>query len=213
MIQYRTYLPGDEQVIVELWNSCLETDPTTPKRFRRLVLLDANFDPEGLQLAFDGERLVGVLYGLRRKLPMLGTDLEDDNGWITFFFVDEVYRQKGVGAQLMKNADAFFKKHQRKSVFFASYAPNYIVPGIDKNYYPEGFPFLESQGFSTVYPCVAMDRNLVDFKISDDVKQLVKQRELEGYIFRRAEDRDLYDVIQFANDIFNPDWGRAISII
>ena len=41
MIQYRTYLPGDEQVIVELWNSCLETDPTTPKRFRRLVLLDA----------------------------------------------------------------------------------------------------------------------------------------------------------------------------
>lgn len=210
MITYRTYQSGDEKPIVALWNDCLETDPTNHARFRRLVLLDANFDPAGLQLAFDEERLVGVVYGLRRRLPMHGTDLEEDNGWITFFFVHPDYRRQGIGARLLANAMEFFKAHDRKNVFFASYAPNYIVPGIDAVHYPAGDAFLKDQGFNIVYPCVAMDRNLVEFKLSDAIKGLIKEREREGYTFRKANDRDLYDVIQFANDVFNPDWGRAI---
>jgi mycothiol synthase len=210
MIHYRTYQPGDEEKIVRLWNGCLEMDPINPKRFRHLILLDANFDPEGLQLAFDGGRLVGACYGLRRKLPMFGTDLEEENGWITFFFVSPDYRQQGIGRQLMAYVLEFFKKYKRKNIFFASYAPNYIVPGIDSEHYPSGKAFLQRQGFDEVYPCVAMDRNLVDFKLSDEMKTLVRVREAEGYTFRKAYDGDLYALIQFANDVFNPDWGRAI---
>ncbi|HET6872994.1 MAG TPA: GNAT family N-acetyltransferase [Sporolactobacillaceae bacterium] len=210
MITFRTYEPSDEAKIVGLWNTCLETDPTNLKRFRRLILLDANFDPKGLQVAFDGEQLVGALYGLRRLLPMYGTDLEEENGWITFFFVDANYRRQGIGETLLNNALDFFKEHNRKTIFFASYAPNYIVPGIDKENYPEAATFLEKQGFGTVYPCVAMDRNLVNFKLTEEVKALISEREAEGYSFRKAVDGDLYDVIQFANKVFNPDWGRAI---
>ena len=55
-----------------------------------------------------------------------------------------------------------------------------------------------------------MDRNLVDFNLSDDVKDLKAKREAEGYTFSLAEDKDLYEVVQFANEKFNPDWGRAI---
>ncbi|GGH76340.1 GNAT superfamily N-acetyltransferase [Pullulanibacillus pueri] len=210
MITYRTYEPGDEKQIVALWNETLEMDPTNPKRFRNLILLDANFDPTGLQLAFDDDKLIGALYGLHRKLPMYGLDLEAENGWITFFFVSPEYRLQGVGNQLLENAVQFFKEHGQTTIFFASYAPNYIVPGIDKENYPKAASFLESKGFKTVYPCVAMDRNLVSFKLSDEIKSLVKERENEGYSFRQANDGDLYNVVQFANEIFNPDWGRAI---
>lgn len=210
MTTYRYYQSGDEVQIVSLWNECLAKDPTTSKRFRNLVLLDANFDPEGMRLAFEEDRLVGCVYAVRRLLPMFGTDLEPDNGWVPFFFVDRNHRKSGVGAQLIKEATDFLKENDRKNVFFASYAPNYIMPGIDEEAYPEAFQFLTEQDFKTLYSPIAMDRNLVDFQFSRDMKNLKKKRESEGYSFGKAEDKDLYEVIQFANLKFNPDWGRAI---
>jgi GNAT superfamily N-acetyltransferase len=210
MVEYRHYQSGDEKQIVELWNQALWKDPITSKRFRNLVLLDANFDPAGMRLAFENHKLIGCVYAVRRLLPMFGTDLEPDNGWIPFFFVDKDYQRTGVGAQLMKEAVDFLKENNRKHVFFSSYAPNYIMPGIDEAAYPQAYQFLQTQGFTKLYSPIAMDRNLVDFKLSDDIKELVKQREEEGYTFTKAEDKDLYEVIQFANLKFNPDWGRAI---
>jgi mycothiol synthase len=210
MITYRSYQSADEAQIVSLWNKSLPKDPITPTRFRNLVLLDANFDPNGLCLAFDGETLVGCVYGLRRLLPMIGTELEEENGWITFFFVDPDYHQQGIGTELMKQVDLFFQANNRKSIFFASYAPNYILPGLDEEVYPAAYQFLQKLGFQKLYSPVAMDRNLLDFQLTDDIRQLKQAREAEGYTISTAQDKDLYEVIQFANNVFNPDWGRAI---
>ncbi|WP_042459393.1 GNAT family N-acetyltransferase [Neobacillus dielmonensis] len=210
MVFYRYYESGDERKIVDLWNETLTKDPITSKRFRNLVLLDANFDPKGLRLAVEDDRLVGCVYAVRRLLPMFGTDLEPENGWIPFFFVHPDYRGSRVGEALMKAAVDFLASEGRKHVFFASYAPNYILPGIDEQTYPEGFAFLLSQGFEKQYSPVAMDRSLVGYAPSEAVIKLKKQREQEGYSFATAQDQDLYEVIQFANLQFNPDWGRAI---
>ncbi|WP_066315558.1 GNAT family N-acetyltransferase [Bacillus sp. FJAT-29814] len=210
MITYRFYESGDEQNIVQLWNESLPQDPITSKRFRNLVLLDANFDPQGLRLAFQDDKLVGCVYAVRRLLPMAGTDLEPENGWIPFFFVHQDVRNSGVGETLMKAALDFLAAAGRKQVFFASYAPNYILPGIDEEAYPEGYAFLLRQGFERQYSPVAMDRSLVGYAPSDDIIELKGQREQEGYSFAAAKDQDLYEVIQFANNLFNPDWGRAI---
>lgn len=210
MTTYRHYQSGDEIQIVKLWNEALWKDPITPKRFRNLVLLDANFDPEGMRLAFDGEKLIGCVYAVRRLMPLSGDDLEPDNGWIPFFFVDEAHRKSSVGAKLVEDATEFLKNNGKKHVIFSAYAPNYIMPGIDEEAYPEAYEFLQSQGFNKLYSPVAMDRNIIDFKLSDDIKELVKQREADGYTFTLVKDKDLYEVIHFANTVFNPDWGRAI---
>ncbi|MCH1625958.1 GNAT family N-acetyltransferase [Ferdinandcohnia quinoae] len=210
MISYRYYKSGDEKQIVELWNESLRKDPITQIRFRNLVLLDANFDPKGMRVAFDEDKLIGCVYAVRRLLPMFGTDLEPENGWIPFFFVHSNYRNSGVGERLINDAIEFLAVEGRKNVFFSSYAPNYILPGIDEAAYPEGYKFLLNQGFVRQYSPVAMDRSLVGFSPAEDVMELKKQREQEGYSFTIAEDKDLYEVIQFANLKFNPDWGRAI---
>jgi mycothiol synthase len=207
---FRYYQSGDEKKIVELWNECLPKDPITSVRFRNLVLLDANFDPKGMRLAFHEDRLIGCVYAVRRLLPMFGVNLEPENGWIPFFFVKKEFRKLSVGAALFKEAVDVLASEGRKNVFFASYAPNYILPGIDEETYPAGFEFLQKLGFEKLYSPVAMDRNLIGFDIPTEVLELKKQRELEGYTFSSAEDKDLYEVIQFANTIFNPDWGRAI---
>lgn len=210
MISYRHYHPGDEQQIIALWNTCLRQDPISQGRFRRLILLDANFDPEGLQLAFEDDQLVGCVYAVRRLMPLSGADLEEENGWIPFFFVAESYRRKGVGTKLMQHAMQFLNKLGRKQVFFASYAPNYILPGIDEEAYPEAFHYLLAQGFEKQYSPVAMDRSLVGYSYPQEVEQLKQTRQAEGYTFTTLQDQDIYEAISFANNVFNPDWGRAI---
>ncbi|MBS4200823.1 GNAT family N-acetyltransferase [Bacillus sp. FJAT-49732] len=210
MITYRYYQSGDEIEIVCLWNESLLKDPINQKRFRNLVLLDANFDPEGMRLAFKNDKLVGCVYAVRRLLPMYGTDLEPDNGWIPFFFVHPDYRMSSIGTQLMKEAVRFLQSEGRTNIFFSSYAPNYILPGIDEEAYPGAYEFLQKQGFEKLYSPVAMDRSLVGYQVPEEVKALKKQRIEEGYSFSKAKDKDLYEVIRFANEVFNPDWGRAI---
>lgn len=208
----RGYRPGDEPRIVELWNRTLLLDPATAKRFRNLVLLDANFDPEGMRLAFDDEagKLVGCVYAVRRLLPMNGTELEPDHGWIPFFFVDPEAERQGIGSRLLDEAEGFLRGHGRKKLFFASYAPNYIVPGIDAAGYPKGAAFLRKNGFIKQYSAVAMDYSLVGYETPAEVAALKRQREAEGYVFRTARDEDLTELIRFNLDFFNPDWARAI---
>ena len=117
MISYRFYQSGDEKQIVNLWNVSLVKDPITPRRFRNQVLLDANFDPKGLRLAFEDDQLVGCVYAVRRLLPMYGTDLEPDNGWITFFFVHSNHRTSGIGRQLMNEALGFLQSEGSSNCF------------------------------------------------------------------------------------------------
>lgn len=100
-VTYRSYRPGDEAGIVTLWNDCLTADPVTRLRFRNLILLDPNFDPEGLRIAEEGGRIVGALYAVRRKLPMIGTELDPDHGWITFFGTVPSSRRQGVASRLL----------------------------------------------------------------------------------------------------------------
>jgi GNAT superfamily N-acetyltransferase len=207
----RTYQPGDEKAIVEAWQESLPHDPITPELFRAKVLLDANFDPEGAIVAVNEyNQVVGFTLALVRRLPMSGDDLEPENGWISTFFVHPRYRKQGIGTKMFQQAKSYINGKGRKHLFFASYAPNYFLPGIDEELYPEGYKFLLKHGFVKLYSPVAMDLSLVGFTIPDEVKQLKQTRELEGFRFTHAEDRHLYNLIQFANTVFNPDWGRAI---
>ncbi|KMK74993.1 GNAT family N-acetyltransferase [Alkalihalobacillus pseudalcaliphilus] len=209
MFTFRHYQSGDEKAIVELWNKTLKEDPITPKRFSHLVLLDANFDPVGLRLAFVKEKLIGVVYAVRRLVP-LGVNLETDNGWIPFFFVAEDYQKQDVASKLFHDAEFFLQELGRTSVFFASYAPNYILPGLDEEAYPSGYQFLLKQGFQKLYSPVAMDRSLIKWKPHKEIEQLKALRESEGFSFKQLENQDIYEIILFANQQFNPDWGRAI---
>lgn len=85
-----------------------------------------------------------------------------------------------------------------------------MLPGADAELYPAGFGLLQSMGFQTLYSPVAMDRTLVGYVTPPEVHGLRATRESEGYGFRHPADGELPELIRFAADVFNPDWGEAI---
>ncbi|MER6025681.1 GNAT family N-acetyltransferase [Streptomyces sp. NPDC001851] len=206
----RGFRSGDGPKLVETWRRSAPADPISPDRFRSLVLLDANFDPEGLRVAVDGDRVVGAAYAVRRLTPMTGTDLEPEQGWIPFFFVDPAARGRGLGRRLLTDALDWLQGHGRTRVDFSSYTPNYVLPGLDADTYPEAARLLASLGFRTLYEAAAMDRGLVGYRIPDEVASRLAELTACGHRFGTPLDDDLVELVALAGNHFNPDWARAI---
>ncbi|MEU4234695.1 GNAT family N-acetyltransferase [Nonomuraea sp. NPDC026600] len=211
MVTVRAFASGDETSLIDTWNRSMPGDPTTSGWFRDCVLLDPNFDPEGLRVAVIDGRVAGCAYAVRRLTPLApGTGLELETGWIPFFFVAPEHRRTGLGRWLLGEAIAFLEAQGRTRIDFSSYTPNYVLPGADAELYPDGFRLLGGLGFETLYSPVAMDRTLVGYATPDEVRALRAERESEGYEFRSPYDGELPELIRFAADVFNPDWGEAI---
>ncbi|MFJ3231188.1 GNAT family N-acetyltransferase [Streptomyces sp. NPDC086787] len=206
----RGFRAGDGPRLVESWRRSAPADPITADRFRSLVLLDANFDPEGLRVAMDGDRVVGAAYAVRRLTPMTGTDLEPRQGWIPFFFVDPAARGRGLGRRLLTEALDWLGGHGRTRVDFSSYTPNYILPGLDTATYPAAGGLLASLGFRTLYEAAAMDRSLVGYRLPEETALRLAELTARGHRFTTPSDDDLVDLVALAGHRFNPDWARAI---
>lgn len=211
MVTVRAFAAGDETGLVAAWNRSMPGDPTTSAWLRECVLLDPNFDPEGLRVAVVDGRVVGCAYGVRRLVPPApGTDLEPGTGWIPFFFVVPERRGRGLGRRLLGEVLEFLRERGRARVDFASYTPNYVLPGVDVELYPDGFGLLRGLGFETRSAPVAMGRTLVGHVTPGEVLRLRAAWESEGYVFRPPLDGELPELVTFAAGGFNPDWGEAI---
>ncbi|MEU3829141.1 GNAT family N-acetyltransferase [Streptomyces sp. NPDC029080] len=206
----RGFRAGDGPRLVEAWRRAAPADPITPDRFRSLVLLDANFDPEGLRIAAAGDRVLGAAYAVRRLRPMAGTDLEPEQGWIPFFFVDPAARGRGLGRRLLTDALDWLHRHGRTRVDFSSYTPNYVFPGLDTEAYPAAAGLLESLGFRTLYEAAAMDRGLVGYRVPEEVTSRLDALTARGHRFATPRDDDLVDLLALAGTHFGPDWACTI---
>ncbi|MFD2083109.1 Acetyltransferase (GNAT) family protein [Actinopolymorpha cephalotaxi] len=209
-MQIREFRPGDGPALVQAWRRAMPLDPITDTRFRDLVLLDANFDPDGLRIALDGDRLVGAAYAVRRRVAMVAGDLEPGTGWLPFFFVTPEARGAGVGRALVRGVLDWLRGQGAREVFFASYTPNYVLPGLDAEAYPEAAALLRGLGFERRSEAAAMDRSLVGHRMPDEIRARVDDLTAGGYRFGTPTGDDLVELLRLAGEEFNPDWARAI---
>ncbi|MCY0909486.1 MAG: GNAT family N-acetyltransferase [Sulfobacillus thermotolerans] len=206
----RPYQPGDDRALIDVWNRAAPYDGMTEERWRRKVLLDANFNPQGLLVAVQGAQIVGFVLAVVRRLPLYGQDLEPHNGWITAFGVDPHFRRQHIATALFSEAYEFFLRQGRSHVFFASYAPHYFVPGLDAVVYPEAQQFFQREGFRLLYTAAAMDKSLVTFRVDPDVRAVEKRLMEKGYTFQTLSTTTIWPLLRFVEQEFDPDWLRAV---
>jgi GNAT superfamily N-acetyltransferase len=209
-IEVRDFRVGDGPPLLAAWQRAVPYDALGPARFRTHVLLDENFDPRGLRVASADGEIVGAAYGVRRLVPLTGTDLEPDRGWIPFFFVAPGFRRHGLGRRLLTEVLDWLAGHGRTQVDFSSYTPHYILPGLDEDMYPEASRLLAALGFRSLGEAVAMDRTLVGYRVPEAVRAQAQNLMVRGYRFATPSDDDLVDLLHLAASAFAPDWAVVI---
>ncbi|WP_223692869.1 GNAT family N-acetyltransferase [Leifsonia poae] len=206
----RPFGPGDGPAIAEAWTAAAPADGITYERFRDMFLLDRNFDKDGLLVAEQNGAIVGAAYGVRRRIAADGADLEAGSGWIPFFFVVPGARRHGLGGELVRGVMDWLAGQGATTVYFSSYTPNYFLPGLDAERYPDASRLLASLGFTTQYESVAMDRSLNDYEFPERIRERVAALSADGWSFGSPTGDDLVDLIDIAGSRFNPDWARGI---
>lgn len=199
----------DTKALIALWNRSLPIDGINLDIFERKVLLDPNFDAEGLFIAKTASyELVGFVLGIVRRVPLEGVGLQEEIGWITAMGIDPTYRQQGVGTQLWKAVESFFKMRNRKTVAIATYAPNYFVPGIDVNAYPDSVKFYEKLGFKITARPLSMDAYIWQFTIPEKILATEKRLLQEGIRIQTYERKYLIPYLAFMRKDMPGDWLR-----
>lgn len=209
-IAIRDFQPGDGAAIPAAWTEAAPMDGITEHRFRDLILLDRNFDERGLFVAERDGRVIGAAYAVRRRVAHAGSDLEAHTGWIPFFFVSPGERRRGLGRDLVTTAIEWLRSHGAEHVVFSAYTPNYVLPGLDSERYPDAAALLASLGFERVEQPSAMDRSLIGYAMPNGVREQIASLREVGWTFDSPGTDDLVALVRIAGDRFNSDWARAI---
>ncbi|WP_205739837.1 GNAT family N-acetyltransferase [Georgenia sp. SYP-B2076] len=209
-VTLRSFAAGDARAMAEAWTEGAPQDGMTERRLRDLVLLDRNFDPDGLFVAQQGDRVVGSAYAVRRRVAHHGDDLQAGTGWIPYFFVVPSARGTGLGRRLVEAAMAWLRAQGAREVLFSSYTPNYVLPGLDAARYPAAERLLHALGFAEVERPSAMDLSLIGYQMPEEVRARVAALRGEGWHLGTPTNDDLVPLIRIAGESFSSDWARAI---
>ena len=206
----RTFRAGDGAKLAAAWTEAAPQDPITAGRFRDLILLDRNFDADGLFVAEQDNAVVGAAYAVRRRVAHDGADTEPERGWIPFFFVTPGARGAGLGRTLVTAALDWLRAQGVREVVYSAYTPNYVLPGLDTERYPEAAALLRSLGFETIERPSSMEMSLRGYRMPEAEREKAARLRAEGWYLGTLLDEDIVPLIDLAGSEFNSDWARAI---
>ena len=210
----RPYRGDDEATLIKLWNATMTHDRINESVLRTRVLLDANFSPDGLLVAESrtsgnaDRELCGFVLSLIRQVPLFSQGLEPDLGWITAFGVHPRYRKQGIGRQLFDVALARLADMGCKRILISPYTPNYFIPGVDMDAYPEAIAFLHATGWQTISTPISMHAELTGLQISHETLELEYRLVKDGIMVRPVQSADLPELMPFIAKHFGWDWFR-----
>ncbi len=206
------YSQKHEKEVVELWNNTLITDPITVQKFRKQALFDDNFDTELCFIAVEAHTVVGFLLATKRKFPYLERGLEPTRGWINVMFVDQACQRKGIGQQLIKEAESKLKSMGAETVTLGAYSPNYFFPGIDKDNYRSAIKFFDKMGYTAGKESYSMCKDLHGYKLSQEALDKLIKAKQAGFSFINFEYKYALELLEFLKLEFGGGWKRNALI-
>ncbi|GAU78852.1 GNAT family N-acetyltransferase [Fusibacter sp. 3D3] len=201
-----------EKEVVDLWNQTLVFDPITVYKFRKQILLDDNFDTELCFVAVEATHIVGFLLATKRKFPYLERGLEPTKGWINVMFVDQNYKQKGIGHHLVNHAEAKLKSMGVETVILGAYSPNYFFPGIDQDHYIAAISLFDKLGYQSGQESYSMCKDLHGYQMSKEMLEKRSKAQEAGFSFIPFEYKYTLELLEFLKNEFGGGWKRNALI-
>ena len=126
VIQFRTFRNTDPPGLVRVWNDALSGRGTVPLRNTSLleyfILSKSYFDPNALQVALNGDRIIGLaLSGFGPSPDRQQLDL--GVGVLCLIGVLPDYRGKGVGTELLKRSEQYLRQRGARTILAGPMAP------------------------------------------------------------------------------------------
>ena len=209
-MEIRSFQGKDESELLDVWQRAMSSDRISDSLFRSQVLLDPNFHPDYLPVAVEDGRVVGFILCLARRVPYFLQGMDPAEAWITAFGVHPDYRGRGIGSALFTHIIDKLREEGRTNVDISPYVPNYFVPGIDTQAYPDTIRYLQERvGFRTLYQAISMGADLSGFQIPAEIQARIDRSEAEdGLTIRPIEAADIPDLMPFLVEHFGWDWFR-----
>lgn len=160
VIAYRSFHNSDPPQLVQLWHQCRlgrgAAEGFTVDAFETLIFSQTYFDPKGLIVAIEGDRVVGYVhaaFGSNKD----GSALSRETGTICVIMVHPDFRRHGIGRELLRRAEAYLTESGSTTILAGPAAPcDAFYVGIYGGAEPSGFlesdpdaaPFLAATGYA-----------------------------------------------------------------
>lgn len=191
VIRYRDFRNFDPPRLLRLWLACelgpAAARPASTDVFELFVYSQQFFDPAGLILAFDGDRLVGFVHaGFGYQAD--GSGLDRRLGVICAIMVSPDVRRRGIGRELLRRAEEYLHAEGATEVR-AGPAPltDPYYFGIYGGSRPSGFhlsdpaaePFFLAGGYEVWERHAVYQRNLTESRDPVNLRLMTVRRQTE----------------------------------
>ncbi len=198
----RAFAQGDEDEVVRLWGKVAESErdigTLTLDDFRKRVMSNPNFDPEGAFLAYSGETLVGFCLVTIRREPFRARSLEEFPAFISAIMVHPSYRRRGIASTLISKAVKYVRIRGKREIRtgFDNPIPLFIGIDVDK----QGIlNFFHEMGFEEEVEIV-MRLSLSEFEKEEEIKQLQKRIENFGILVMSIVKQDVQGMLELLRE-------------
>ena len=173
--------------------------------FYRRVVYDVNFDPSLYLLAVEDGKIIGFVYGIKRKVYDEIKGLESEQGWIVAMGVHPSHCGQGIGSALLAAIEKILKERGTVRLDVGPYGSAYICPGIDKESYSKGVTFFTNRGYTDSGESCSMCMDLWGYEVPPQYIEKKKSLETRGFIFKPFAREDTLTLFGFMEKYF-PYW-------
>lgn len=172
-----------------------------------------NFSFDGVFLAYDDEKLVGMIIAVCKTSEM---------GAINAILVDTNYRNKKIGDKLLTKAEEYLKSKGCKSSFVYGYLPScysWYVPRFDKHDHPcapgvrinsNEYFFLLHHRYEISSIQDAFHYNLSEYELSDSINQILENAKEKGITIELYDENKHSGLEEFYKDLNIYDFEKVI---
>lgn len=220
---YQQATNQDLDKMCELWNEVVKEEyflkPMGIEEYKEKLLSNPDFDYETVTVVYEEEKLIAFSIGYLRKKYLNNPDVA---GIVNAIIVKKEYRKRGIGSNLLKKLEDYFKEHGRNKVAATYFLPScysWYIPHTDNHDHPcspgirlnsnEYFFYLH-RGYETYAYQDAFHLDLVNYELSESVRKILDDNAKEGITIELYDADKHFGIEEFIRDLNIYDFETVI---